>query len=193
MSDSSDNKVGYGKPPKAFQFKKGQSGNPRGRPSRPKTTGEVLAVINRELIPMMLNGQRRWVTPLEAAARKTLQMTLQKGNPRDLKYLFELLKEEGFDWREEQRAEVERNAASAMQMISRVIDQTFDSDRIARPYIDASEERECQIIADCHYCSIAIAEEQAAFATIREAKPHGTGLKEQIETMSQARGEPLKG
>ena len=25
-------KVGYGKPPKATQFKKGKSGNPRGRP-----------------------------------------------------------------------------------------------------------------------------------------------------------------
>ena len=29
-------KVGYGKPPKATRFKKGQSGNPRGRPPKPK-------------------------------------------------------------------------------------------------------------------------------------------------------------
>ncbi|WP_281301691.1 MULTISPECIES: DUF5681 domain-containing protein [unclassified Iodidimonas] len=29
-------KVGYGQPPKASRFKKGQSGNPQGRPPKPK-------------------------------------------------------------------------------------------------------------------------------------------------------------
>ena len=34
MSDQEDHEypVGYGKPPKSGQFKKGQSGNPKGRP-----------------------------------------------------------------------------------------------------------------------------------------------------------------
>ena len=35
--DSSDYEVGYGKPPKDGQFKKGVSGNPSGRPKSQQT------------------------------------------------------------------------------------------------------------------------------------------------------------
>jgi hypothetical protein len=37
MENSDDDQVGYGKPPKRNQFKKGQSGNPSGRPKKPKS------------------------------------------------------------------------------------------------------------------------------------------------------------
>ena len=36
-SQSQDSDVGYGRPPKASQFKPGQSGNPNGRPRGAKT------------------------------------------------------------------------------------------------------------------------------------------------------------
>lgn len=36
MSEDDDDKVGYGRPPKKHRFKKGQSGNPRGRPRKPR-------------------------------------------------------------------------------------------------------------------------------------------------------------
>jgi len=35
QSDPSDDKVGYGKPPRHAQFRKGKSGNPGGRPKAP--------------------------------------------------------------------------------------------------------------------------------------------------------------
>ena len=41
--DNTEYDVGYGKPPKATQFKKGQSGNPNGRPTGSKNTASVLA------------------------------------------------------------------------------------------------------------------------------------------------------
>lgn len=48
MSRKSDDEyeVGYGKPPQRTQFKKGQSGNPKGRPKGSKSLAES---VNREL------------------------------------------------------------------------------------------------------------------------------------------------
>ena len=38
--------VGYGKPPKAHQFKPGQSGNPKGRPRGAKSEATILREIS---------------------------------------------------------------------------------------------------------------------------------------------------
>ena len=58
--------VGYGKPPRETQFKRGKSGNPKGRPKGSKNlTSIVLAESRREV---QINGPRgsRKVTKLEA-------------------------------------------------------------------------------------------------------------------------------
>lgn len=52
----SNDKVGYGKPPKKHRFKKGQSGNPRGRPKKIKsdssnpTEAEILEKLANETV-----------------------------------------------------------------------------------------------------------------------------------------------
>lgn len=49
--------IGYGKPPKQYQFKKGQSGNKNGRPKNSKNTYVLLDEILSQTIPITENGK----------------------------------------------------------------------------------------------------------------------------------------
>src|SRR3954452_21014644 len=57
-----DYEVGYGKPPRHTRFKKGQSGNPRGRPSGSKNLSTAL----NELVVVAENGGRQKITKRQA-------------------------------------------------------------------------------------------------------------------------------
>ena len=65
MSD--DYNVGYGKPPEETRFKKGQSGNPNGRPRKPKSAHDVVQNLLNESVDIVVNGKRKKITHLEAA------------------------------------------------------------------------------------------------------------------------------
>jgi len=59
--------VGYGSPPERTRFKKGQSGNPRGRPKGTLDLATVLERTLREKVVIHDNGERKTVTKLQAA------------------------------------------------------------------------------------------------------------------------------
>jgi hypothetical protein len=62
--------VGYGKPPRATQFKKGQSGNPRGRPKGAKGFDAQLKEAFGQKVEVQLKGKMRRITAGQAMLLK---------------------------------------------------------------------------------------------------------------------------
>jgi hypothetical protein len=85
--DDRDYEVGYGQPPKSTQFKKGQSGNPNGRP---KGAQGITASLKRELnskITVTEGQQTKTISKAEAVAKRLLAKALAG----DLKALLKLI------------------------------------------------------------------------------------------------------
>jgi hypothetical protein len=61
-----DYAVGYRKPPRQTQFKKGQSGNPNGRARGSKNLATLIMAALNEPVVVTQNGRRKTITKLEA-------------------------------------------------------------------------------------------------------------------------------
>jgi hypothetical protein len=70
MSDSYE--VGYGKPPKGTQFKKGSSGNPKGRPRKVLDFDHALLRESRVSVTINENGRRRRISKHELVIKQLL-------------------------------------------------------------------------------------------------------------------------
>jgi hypothetical protein len=85
-----DYEVGYGKPPKSTQFKKGKSGNPKGRPKASKNVGKALEDTFYRKITVSENGVHRELTMLEAIFRQVVNGAV-KGEIRHIDRVLKLL------------------------------------------------------------------------------------------------------
>ena len=84
--------VGYGNPPESTRFKKGQSGNPKGRRKGSHNVATVLAATLREKVIVNENGTRKTVTKLEAAVKQLVNKAAS-GDLRALQQFIVLARE----------------------------------------------------------------------------------------------------
>lgn len=88
--DDPDYEVGYGKPPKESRFKKGKSGNPKGRPKTSRNTGKMLEDVFYRKIPITEGGKRRDITVMETIFRQVANGAA-KGEVRHVDRFLKLL------------------------------------------------------------------------------------------------------
>ena len=90
-------KVGYCRPPKHTQFKKGQSGNPGGRPKGTLNVATVLENTLRQTVEVAdeKTNEKRTITKLEAAIQRLVDNAVEGDNYafRVLSVLTQLLHE----------------------------------------------------------------------------------------------------
>ena len=87
-----DYRVGYGKPPRETRFKRGQSGNPKGRPPGAKNMASMVNEALNERVVVNDNGGRKRISKRKAAF-KQLVNEAAKGNWRALKLLVDILQD----------------------------------------------------------------------------------------------------
>lgn len=86
--ETGDYEIGYGKPPKSHQFRKGQSGNRKGRPKGAKGLKSILDKELNEPVAINENGRKRTLSKLELTI-KQLATKAAKGDPRATEKLLE--------------------------------------------------------------------------------------------------------
>ena len=85
-----DYKVGFGKPPERTRFKKGRSGNPRGRPKDVKNLATLLGKTLSERVIINEHGRRRSISKLEAAVKQLVNKAAS-GDPKFMQQLLALV------------------------------------------------------------------------------------------------------
>ncbi len=103
VAGGGDYAVGYGKPPEATRFRKGKSGNPKGRPPKKRAVSpeddlrsvneRVRAVLEKPLRARTEAGMVE-MTPAEAMVHRTVQLALS-GDPRALREGLRILRDLG--------------------------------------------------------------------------------------------------
>jgi hypothetical protein len=87
---ANSNKVGYGRPPRHTRFKKGQSGNPNGRPLGSANAKTIVARAIQEKVTVREGDKPRAMTKLEAMLQGHLVKAI-KGDARSASLVINLV------------------------------------------------------------------------------------------------------
>ncbi len=88
-NDEDTYEVGYGRPPKKARFKKGRSGNPKGRPKGSKNFKSIVKDELGRPVEIKVNGQRRKVSQFEAVVMRAVGDAIS-GKPRQISLIMDL-------------------------------------------------------------------------------------------------------
>jgi len=91
-----DYEVGFGKPPESKQFKKGESGNPKGRPKGTRNFNTDLEEILAGKVTVIENGKPKKVTSQRAALMRLREITFG-GNLRAIDRFISLAQQSAAD------------------------------------------------------------------------------------------------
>lgn len=105
MGKKKDYEVGYGKPPKHTQFRKGHSGNPSGKPKRLLTDEEILIRELSSRITVSEGGKQMRMTKLAVMLKKQVHLAMQ-GDPKAVRFVSEIYRDTIKSQMAEQEAEV---------------------------------------------------------------------------------------
>jgi len=134
MSDDNTKKPGYPpsgykNPPKATQFKKGQSGNPAGRPKKQKTPTiphhyDILAGLLAQKIKAKIGGKNVTITKAEALLTAIMNSAIN-GNASTQKYLMQKMESLPHEYRRRPSTEL---SETERRMLLEVLEdaKTFD-------------------------------------------------------------------
>jgi uncharacterized protein DUF5681 len=86
--------VGYRRPPRATQFKPGQSGNPKGRPKGSRNIPNAISAIFRSSVVIRAGNKSLRVSRLEALMLKEMELAF-KGDQRAVTTIFKTAREFG--------------------------------------------------------------------------------------------------
>lgn len=105
-------KVGYKKPPKEYQFRKGEpSANPRGRKKKSRNFANLLSKALQEPVTISKNGVKKKMTAQEAIALTMIANAI-KGNDKAIERIFKLFPEQ--------------TPAERMRQVNATIDRELD-------------------------------------------------------------------
>jgi Family of unknown function (DUF5681) len=124
-----DYEVGYRKPPCQTRFRKGQSGNPKGRTAGDKNLSTLLSEALNEHVIITENGGRRKISKRQAIVKQIVNQAA-KGDWRAAKLLLDIQQEN------EPRSEPEPSESSLGAADEKVIEQLKARLRGKKPVSD---------------------------------------------------------
>jgi Family of unknown function (DUF5681) len=114
--------VGYGRPPVAHQFKKGQSGNPKGRRKGSHSVESLLFRELNELVAVQEGGRRRSISKLEAVVKQVANKAAS-GDFRSQKLLIALMDTPAWKAMYEETEYPSQTTENARERLKKKLDQ----------------------------------------------------------------------
>lgn len=142
IKGSKDGDIGYGRPPRSTQFKKGKSGNPRGRPKGAKSLSDRLSKALNETVTINENGTRRRLPKCEALMIQLVNKALV-GDTKSIRLVLEMVGPLSEHGRQAELEASHREGADAHERLTKKLAQMSERLRAGLPlFPDETEEPE---------------------------------------------------